>query len=322
MADDSIRAFKGKSSFNFRSEWKIFAWCFIIAAILWVLTALNEQFSSSISIKARYINYPKDKVFIKPLPEEFKVMVTAKGWDLIGQHFRKNSEFITIDLNDYKKTEVLITRRLQDNFQQLMAQKIIIGDVFPETISLQKEEKESKKVPVHLNQEIVCKNQYGLGGEVSFSPDSITISGPASVIKGIDRVETEISSLKDLDKPSAIDVRLKDPEFKNINYSVNTVKVQIPVYQLIEQKTEVQLEILNLKNDPGIKLIPSKVSVIYQAPINKYAQMDSVQFQVMVDGSQIDTLAKQPLKVQLVSTPKYTYNLQLKPDYVDYVINK
>jgi YbbR domain-containing protein len=321
MADDSIRAFKGKPTFNFRTEWKIFAWCFIIAAILWLLTSLNEQYTSSIIIKARYVNIPKDKVFIKPLPEEFKVMVTAKGWDLMSHYFRKNYEFITIDLNDYRKTDVLVTRRLQDNFQQLIAQKITIGEVFPETISLAREEKNTKKVPVRLVQDISYKNQYGLGGEITYSPDSVVISGPTSVIKAIDHVDTENEILKDLDKTASADVKLKDPELKNVQYSVNSVKVQIPVYQLTEQNAEVPIEIINQQNG-RLKLIPAKVSVIYQAPINKYSQIDSAQFQVIVDGSQVDTAARQPLKVQMISSPRYTYNIHLKPDYVDYLINK
>jgi YbbR domain-containing protein len=322
MADDSIRVFKGKAPFNFRTEWKIFAWCFFIAAILWLLTSLNEPYATSIIVKARFINYPKDKVFIKPLPEEFKVMVNAKGWDLMSHYFRKNSEYITIDLNDYRRTDILISRRLQDNFQQVIAQKITIGDVFPETISLMKEEKSSKKVPVHLVQDFSYKKQFGLGGEITYTPDSVMVSGPASVIKAIDHVDTENPSVKDLNTSTSLDVKLKDPEFKNISYSINTVKVQVPVYQLTEQQVEVPVEIINQQSSGKLKLIPGKISIVYQAPVNKYAQIDSAQFQAIVDGSQVDSSAKQPLKVQLISSPRFTYNIQLKPDYVDYLISK
>jgi YbbR domain-containing protein len=322
MAEETIRAFKGKSSFNFRTEWKIFAWCFIIASILWLLTALNESYTSSITVKAKYINYPKDKVYIKPLPEDFKVMVTAKGWDLMSHYFRKNTEFITIDLNDYKKTDVMITRRLQDNFQQVMAQKIVIGEVFPETISMQKEEKGSKRVPIRLVQDFSYKKEFGLGGDISFSPDSVTVSGPVSVIKSIDHVDTDNAAMKDLDKTVTADLKLRDPELKNIAYSTYKIKVQIPVFQLTEQTAEVPVEVINKGSNGGLKLIPGRVYVIYQAPINKFSQIDSTQFQAVVDGSQIDTTAKQPLRVQLISEPKYTYNVRLKPDYIDYVLEK
>jgi len=322
MANETVQAFKGKSSFNLRTEWKIFAWCFIIASILWLLTALNEQYTSSIIVKAIYVNYPKEKVFIKPLPEDFKVMVTAKGWDLMSHYFRRNSEFVTIDLNEYKKTDVLITRRLQDNFQQAIAQKITIGEVFPETIPLQREEKGTKKVPVHLVQDLGYKKQFGLGGDISFTPDSITISGPASVVKGIDHVDTENAGIKDIDKTLVSEIKLKEPDPKNIIYNVGKIKITVPVYQLSEQTKEVPVEIINQNLKGTLKLIPGKVSIIYQAPINKYAQMDSAQFQAIVDGSQIDTASKQPLKVQLLSQPRFTYNIRVKPDYIDYVVVK
>jgi len=322
MAKEPFRAYKGKPSFNFRTEWKIFVWCFLIAVVLWLFTSLNDQFSTSITVKAKYLNYPKEKVFIKPLPEDFKVMVTAKGWDLISHYIRNNSESITIDLNDYKKTDVLVTRRLEDNFQQAIAPKITIGEVFPETISLLREEKGSKKVPIHLLQDLTYKKEFGLGGDVSFTPDSVLISGPASVIKAITHVETETVNLKDLDKPTSTDVKLKEPDVKNIFYGISKVKVQVPVFQLTEQSAEVPVEVINQGILVAVKLVPKKISVVYQAPINKYSQIDSTQFQAIVDGSQIDTTEKQPLKVQLIGQPRYTYNIRLKPDYIDYVINK
>ena len=318
MPDESARRSKG----GFRTEWKIFAWCFIVAAVLWLFTALNEQYTSSITVAAKYINLPKDKVFIKPLPDEFKIMVTAKGWDLMSNYFRKKAESITVDLNDYRKTDVLITRRLQDRFALLMSQKITIGEVFPETISLLKDEKGSKKVPVHFIQDITCRDQFGFGGEITYTPDSVIVTGPASIVKTIDHVDTEDQLIKGLDKVSTYEVKLKEPEPKNLTYNPNKISAVIPVYQLTEKKISVPVEVINYSKKDTLKLIPEKVSVIYQAPVNKFNTIDSTQFQAIIDGSQIDTSAREPLKIQLITQPKYTYNIRLNPDFVDYIIKK
>ena len=184
MPDKSARS----SVRTLRSEWATFVWCFGVASVLWVFTALNEPYTSSITVNAKYINYPREKVFLKPLPEDFKVVITAKGWDLMSNYFRRKAESITIDFNDYNKSDVLITRTLQDKFEQLMPQRIAVGEVFPESISLVKDEKGSKKVPVRFIQDISYKDQYGLGGEIAYTPDSVVVTGPASVIKNINHV--------------------------------------------------------------------------------------------------------------------------------------
>ena len=318
MPDKSARSL-GRT---LRSEWGTFVWCFAVAAVLWVFTALNEPYTSSITVIAKYTNYPKEKVFLKPLPDEFKVVTTAKGWDLMSNYFRRKAESITIDLNDYVKSDVLITRTLQDKFEQLMPQRITVGEVFPESISLVKDVKGSKKVPVRLVQDISYKDQFGLGGDITFIPDSVVITGPASVVKGIDHVDTDVDILKNLDKITNNVVKLKDPEPKNLNYSPDKIAVNVPVYQLAEKKITIPIQAINKSAHDTIKLIPATISIVYQAPVNKFPQIDSTQFQAIVDGSQIDTSNREPLKIQLITQPKYTYNIRLIPDYVNFIIRK
>jgi len=318
MPDKSARS----SGRTLRSEWTTFVWCFAVASILWLFTALNEQYTSSITVSARYINYPKNKVFLNPLPDDFKVVVTAKGWDLMSNYFRRKAESITIDLNDYAKSDQLITRTLQDNFALPMSQKITVGEVFPELISLAKDEKGSKKVPVRLIQDLSYKDQYGLGGEIIYIPDSVTVTGPASIVKNIGHVDTEDETLKNLDKVTNKEVKLKEPEPKNLVYNPDQVSVNIPVYQLSEKKITLPVQVINKSISDTLKLIPAHVTIIYQAPVNKFSQIDTTQFQAIVDGSQVDTANREPLKIQLITEPKYVYNIRLTPDYVNFLIRK
>ena len=318
MPEPSARAPKR----GFRTEWKNFLWCFAAASVLWLFTALNEQYTSSVTVNAKYINYPKEKVFLKPLPDNFKIMITAKGWDLMSNYFRRKAESITIDLNEYKKADVLVVRTLQDKFALLMSQKITIGDVFPETISMILDEKASKKVPIHLLTDFTYKDRYGLGGDITFTPDSVTVTGPDSIVKNIDHVDTKSGTLKNLDHLSNYEINLKDPDPKNIAYSPDIVKVTVPVYQLSEKKISIAVQAINKPHADTFQLIPATVSIIYQVPVNKYSEIDPAQFQAIVDGSQIDTVNREPLKIQLITQPKYIYNPRLNPDFVDYVVRK
>jgi YbbR domain-containing protein len=315
-------AYKGRNSSPIRFDWKVFIWCFLIAAILWLLTALNEQYTSNaISVKVHYQNIPRDRVFVKPLPEEFKLSVNAKGWDLMSYYF-KGMDVINIDLNDYAKQDVILSKRLAPTMQEQLSQKIVITDIYPESISLQKAPKIYKKVPVKLNMAVTYERQYNLGDEIHYTPDSITVSGPATAVNGINYVETELLKLKDINKPLNVPVKLKNPAAQNIYYSAKEVQVNIPLYQLTEQVTTIPVTIINSKLKYPIHLIPRKVTLTYQTSLNRFNQIDSTLFEAIVDGSKIDTSRRQLLKVDVISQPKFTYNLHIRPEYVDYIINK
>jgi YbbR domain-containing protein len=315
-------AYQGRNNSPIRFDWKVFIWCFLIAAILWLLTALNEQYTSNtISVKVHYLNLPKDKVFVKPLPDEFKLSVNAKGWDLMSYYF-KGMDVINIDLNDYARQDVILSKRLVPTMQQQISQKIVITDIYPESISLTKAQKIFKKVPVKLNMAVSYEKQYDLGDEIKYSPDSIIVSGPATAVNGIKYVETEVLKQDHVNKAIVASVKLKAPATQNIFYNARDIKVEIPVYQLTEQVTTIPVTVINSKLNYPIRLIPRKVTLTYQTSLNRFNQIDSTLFEAIVDGSKIDTSRRQLLKVDIISQPKFTYNLHIRPEYVDYIINK
>lgn len=322
MADDKIRKFGKNFKFNFHAEWKIFAWCLLIATVLWLLTALNETYLTRLNIRVNYYNYPKNNVFTQELPEEFRISVNGKGWDLLGIILRGGIENINIDLGQFRQRSFIVTNKLKEDIRNQLSEKMVINDISPDTIKLVRETKLTKKVPVVLNLHLAFPKQYGLGNKVAFNPDSIIISGPHSLIKNIKQVETVPLTLRELKTETIKKINLRKPASSAITYNSRVIQVRIPVYQLTEDMAEVPVEIINKKFPFEVQLIPQKVSVIYQTSLNKFENIEESLFEIVVDGSAIDTISKKPLKVQLVNKPEFTYNVRLKPDYVNFVIKK
>ena len=322
MDGRNTRSTRKEGGFFSKFELRHFFWCFLVAFSLWLLTALNENYNRQIHIQVRYINYPKGQLFVRPLPDQLKVAVNAKGWDIMNRIMSTSSEDLVIDLAEYEKQNFILTRMLRNAILQQLPQKISIIDIYPDSILLAHSMKGIKRVPIKIKYDASFQKHYQLGNEISYSPDSITISGPAELIEKIDSVNTDQITLKELNAPVTTTARLHKPEIQNINYSQYTVSVTFPVYALTEKTASIPIRVLNAGRGNKIKLIPQRVSLSYQTTLNKYDLIDSSLFMVVADATDFNNSKKHPLKIKIVSQPRFTYNARLKEEFVDYVIDK
>jgi hypothetical protein len=310
-----------KPGFFSKGEWKVFIWCLVTAFFLWYLTALNETYTSYLELRVHYHNVPKNKVFVKPLPTDLRAAVLAKGWDLLAYRLGDKHEDINIDLGDYPRQSFILTRTLKVNIQQQLPQKITLNDIYPDTISLAVAKSMKKKLPIILNNKISFRNQYGLGGDILMEPDSVIVTGPESYVHDMKEVYTEPLQLKDLFESQKTSIKLKKPLRANITYNQNNVNVFIPVYQLTEGSVTIPIETINPEIQ-GIKLIPSSVKIIFQTSLNLYKTITPDMFEAIADVSNLDTTNQKPIRIQLISQPRNIYNLQINPEYVNFIIVK
>ncbi|MDQ3072028.1 MAG: YbbR-like domain-containing protein [Bacteroidota bacterium] len=306
----------------FSTNGRIFFVCLALSGVLWMLTSLNESYSTSVNLRINYQNKPEGKVYVKPLPQSLSLTVKGKGWDLLGLKIRGGFEQLNVNLLDHKWRPYIHTRTLRFSMQQQLSPKVTVSEIYPDTISLEAEKKLTRKLPVKLNYKLSFGKQFELGGFITSKPDSIVVTGPASVVSRLKAVGTDLIDLDGLEKETRIKVELVQSPQHNIQYQQNEVTVFIPVYQLSEQTVELPVEIINPKFGGDVKLIPEKVNLTYQTTLNRFKDIKAEQFQAVVDGSQVDTSQHQLLRVQIITQPDFTYHLRLKEEYVDYVINK
>src|SRR5687767_9790919 len=100
--------FRSGSRLSFSGESQALLWCLLLAGILWLLLALNENYNSSIEVKVNYLNKPVLEHYVKPLPEKLRLSVSAKGWDLLGFATR-GAGVVNINLGDYERHNYVLT---------------------------------------------------------------------------------------------------------------------------------------------------------------------------------------------------------------------
>jgi hypothetical protein len=313
--------FRSGSRLNLGGEAQALLWCLLLATILWFLLALNETYNSTIEVKVSYYNKPELEHYVRPLPEKLRLSVSAKGWDLLAFATR-GAGSVNINLGDYERHNYILTNRLKGYLQGQLTHRLTIYDISPDTIPLKRSKLQTKRLPVRPALAVSFEKEHNISNPVEFEPDSITVSGPAMALEGLEYISTQPIILKGLNKSVKTSVAIKKPAGLNLTFSQEAVTVQIPVEKLTEQVIDIPVSLVNVSGNLKVNLIPQHVQLSYRTTLNNYGRINPNLFEAIVDGSKIDTLNKHPLKVQLISEPKFTYDIRLKQDYVDYIITR
>ncbi|MEX0966657.1 MAG: CdaR family protein [Bacteroidia bacterium] len=304
---------------NRNSEWIIFFWCILIASVYWFMKAMNKRYTSTVDMRVEYVNVPEDRTFTQALPEMLNLRVNAQGWDLFAYSLKRQVASYNLDIGNAGNTPYVVPMNNSDEIVGHLSSDVEILTVSPDTIPVMMESLEQKTVPVLLLTDSIFPKQYGLSEEISVEPDSVVVSGPKSVVQEVEHVATKKISLQNLTRSTTRQVELEKFQEANIKYSTDQVQVYLPVEKLTEGKVEVPIDIINLAPEDSVSLIPQRTTITFQTALSNYSNIYPGRFQVTVDAAAIDNSSRTQLKISVATKPPFTYNLRLKPEYVDYI---
>lgn len=248
-----------------REKVVVFIVAVILAFCLWLIVNLSRDYNLNINLPIALGEVPPDRALADELPTFATVSITGEGWKLLNIY--NNPPQIYLDIT---QDEV----NLYDQVRQQMNALPDVGveKVQPLFLNIDLEEKASKKVPVipHIN--VSFKDQYGFVDTASVVPDSITVSGAASLIQDITQWETDSLSLQEVEDDISVSVDLKERN-PLLSLSQNTVTYRADVIQYTEGEARVFVQTRNMPQGRTVSFSPSFITVKYDVPINEYAQI-------------------------------------------------
>lgn len=258
----------------------VFVVALVLALCLWLMVNLSVDYNLNVNLPIRLGAVPADKALVNDLPEEATVSVTAEGWKLINLY--NNPPTINIDVNDREVN-------LQDQVQQQMnaLPEVDVQKVQPLILTVELEDRISKKVPVQSKVNLSFKDQYDFLDSPAIQPDSVTINGAASLLEEIEAWYTDSVYVKNVSKTVSRSIPLEAPG-ELINLSQTQVMYNASVAQYTEGEVKVNIFTRNLPPDRMISYSPLSLTVKYDVPINEYADVqDQNPFQAYVTYGQI-----------------------------------
>jgi hypothetical protein len=304
----------------------IFTFFLIVASILWYLNKLSYEYDTELVYPVRFENFPKGKVMVGEPPHNLKIGVKAYGYTLLRYKLLASISPLIIDLN---KTSLLPQRDSESMFYITAARmrspiisqlrgELQLLSVLPDTVFFELTSLVQRKVVVKPDLKFSFDKQYMQSGPITIDPDSITISGPKTIVDTITELNTAVIRLDKL--TSSVEKYISIIHIPQVGLSHRKVLFKIPVEKYTEATFSTPIEIRNLPQDIQIVLLPRAVNIKCNVPIGQYANLNSRSFNAFVDYSYIQISLGNKLPVQIESKDEFIGNFDFEPKYVEFII--
>lgn len=321
-----IREFKKLKNIRLNRNIVTYLICVAIASILWLLNALNKEYSADITYPIRYINLPEGKYPVAKLPSQLLLEVKAKGFTLLGHSIRTSFLPITFNVSTYsshfqKKNDIyeytLHTNDIKDKISSQLSSDIKLQNVAPEDIIFKFSDTDCKKVAIHPLIKYSLKRQYILNS-LSLNPDSILVCGPGIYIDTLQYVNTSLLNLKDIGKTTTHKVKLQP--IPDCTFEDREIEIKLEIEKFTEAKRSIAITPANVPDSMNLRLFPASVNISYEIGLSKYDIITDHDFIFSVEYPKQNQASY--LEVIASKFPSYIKNLSFSPQKVEYILEK
>jgi len=306
----------------------IFVFFLFLSSLFWLLNQLNREAIADISYPVRYTNLPGKKILANELPTHLELKVKAPGYTLMKSKMSPKFIPFNINLSTYflRSTSgsgnayFLLSRELLTRLKRRLTSDITVLEVQPDTLFFNFDSVVTRKLPVSPSITYSFLQQYWLKSPVTTDPDSVLVSGPASLVDTLKDVKTEIRDYSDLHQTVTSSLELLN--ISKLTYSINRIQVTIPVEQFTEAGLKIPIEPVNVPDSLVLKTFPLQVSLTCITGLDDYAKVSLHVFRAIVDYNAIDKSLGDKLQVIVASAPDYVRSVRIYPIYVDYIIER
>ncbi len=299
----------------------IFLFFLIISTALWSLQALRKNYETTIEMPITYVNLPNEYVITNELPEYLKLSLEGRGSELVRYRYGRVLEPLEIDMEEVVKGRKDVSSyAYMGRIQKQIKSGTLIRHISPDSIHYVIERQKKKILPVFLDARIDLQQQYTFSDSTKLTPSKITIYGPQKELDEIDSIFTEHLDLENIQDTVNITANLK--ALKNIRYSDSAVNVSIFTEKFTERTIQVPITPQNVPANCILRIFPSSMSLNYQVTLSDYEKVDASAFSITVDFHDAKKNGKDKLKIKIHRKPKKAFNIKLKSEFVDYIIEE
>ena len=156
-------------------------------------------------------------------------------------------------------TQVFRLQRLKRDLQLKLRPDVEIGTINPEMIELDIDVKASKRIPIRLENDITYAPQFIETAPKTIKPDTIIVTGPASIIRNIKEWRTTPLELKNLNQRVRDTISIELYANRQVTFEPSYVSYDVITEQITEKILEIPIKPLG--NDNSIIFHPTTIKV-------------------------------------------------------------
>lgn len=227
--------------------------CVLISVFLWFTFTINGTYTATITMPTQVSNVPDNEALASLPPDHVRVQVEGEGFALIRMNY--NPPVIPIDAaNDIVNLEEAVRG---------VPQNIRITSVSPATFNLQKEPRVSRVVPIRSRLEIRPPSTFELLDEPVTLPDSVEVTGAASIMANLTEWPTVERTYTDVRDSLVTTVQLADSLDGLVTKSIGQVQVRAYSGRFTDAFRELDVTVVGGPQE-AVTLEPSSIVVRYK----------------------------------------------------------
>ncbi len=299
-----------------------------ISTVFWFLNELSNNYTTTINYPVRFTNLPKNKILVSDLPKNLTLNVNGYGYTLLRYKLSPASFPVVINMEQYSKTISnpnvksyrLQTRQIKETIDKQMANDIDVLDIMPDTVVFQFANIISRKIPIKPRVKLNFEEECMLNGDITFSPDSVTVNGPNNIIDTLSAVYTHYQEFNNLSKPLHRNITLS--EIENIEMDRKKAVMFLPVAKFTQANFEVPIQAINTPDTLDLKTFPRLAKVTCLVALNDFDKIQAKDFVINVNYLDIENLLGNRLTLNLAIAPSNAKLIQYSPESVEFILDK
>ena len=299
----------------------VFVLFLFLSFLISLLVKLSNNYTQTLNFEFSPTGLKSNEVIISEVPKSINVTISGRGFELLKYYIEK--PVIEVDFSQLRKNNtqyVWSESEQQDKIINYFDSKIVVKSINPDTVVFPFDSQFIKKVPVVVIVNPTFAVGFDLIDDFRSSPDSITVTGPESMLKIINSVSTKKIELNEINSAVDFSVELNiSPSLSQLNFSHQSVSVVANVGKFTEGMVNVPVTIVNVPEDLIINFFPKEISVVFYSSLEAYANINEADFIVECDFNLL-TADNNYLNPVLVKQPLDVKTAQLKITQLEFII--
>lgn len=250
--------------------------CILAASILWFAFSMQETYTQVIDFPTEIQNLAPDKALSILPPSSIRIQVEGEGVQVLRLFY--NPPIIPIVAQEGELDMLVVAAEVIEN--------VSLQTVSPRSVQIAIEDRVYRKIPVESAVSVELAPGFGQIGDLKVVPDSMTISGAASVVFGITKWKTQKRQLGELSDSLDAMIAISDSLAGLISFDLSEIRIKGDIQEFTEATRTVEVRAIGLAEGENVSFVPSKVEVTYQIPLSQYdASLSDEDFYVFVPYS-------------------------------------
>ena len=292
----------------------------LFGVLAWVSVTMREDYENTVAVPFVLQEIPPGMAVQTPLPHTLQLRFRGEGWRLAGVLLGR-APVITLSAASLPSSRRPLTfNDFADHIS--LAPGVRLLDVKPDSLRIELGTSVRKRVPVVLDCLASFREGYGQVGPTSVAPDSVTLTGAETVLRGLDSWKTERRVFENIRGSLDAEVPLASADPFEIAFSVPAVRIAISVEPFAEKIIPgLPVQVSAVPANREVILIPPRIEIVVRAGIRQLSVLSATDFRVETSYTEIAADSTGAIDAE-VACPAGVQLVTKRPDHLQYIVRK